>query len=329
MAAMAMTQPAFEDAEAALQALRRSPHHPGPVEMLFLISDAVHATLDVEGIAELLPKRLAEEFRAETCAMVLPDEKGDLHVRGATSEAVPMALIRQVIQSRKAVLLPEPTDQTRRPSMAAPLLRGDRSFGALYLDAAAPSWNEHDLALLAAVAAQTAAAVENARLFEQAAINPLSRVYWPLFFRTRLEEEIRLHRDRSAAMGLLLCDVDNLADKNDIYGRPVGDRIIVETAALVKRLVPGAPIGRMPPGNRFAAVLPGLAEDAALSKAKDVRLAVENHEFNANDEPMRCTVSVGVAGVKPGEPVETLLKRVEDALQAAKRSGRNRVEQAR
>ena len=99
MSPMATTMPAFEDAEAALQALRRNPHHPGPVEMLFLITDSLHSSLDVEAIAEQLPGRLAREFRAETGAVVLPDGQGGLHVRGASADAVPMELIRQVMQS--------------------------------------------------------------------------------------------------------------------------------------------------------------------------------------------------------------------------------------
>ena len=171
---MATTLPAFENAEAAVHALRRSPLHPGPIEMLYLITGSLHASLDVEEIAERLRLRLAEEFRAETCAVVLPDEKGSLQVRGA--DTIPLELIHQIIQSGKAVFLPEPTTQTPRPVLAAPVIRQDRCLGALYLDAPSPSWTEHDLALLAAIAAETATALENARLFEQAAINPLSRL---------------------------------------------------------------------------------------------------------------------------------------------------------
>ncbi|HXX95477.1 MAG TPA: diguanylate cyclase, partial [Planctomycetota bacterium] len=81
-------------------------------------------------------------------------------------------------------------------------------------------------------------------------------------------------------------------------------------------------------GGVFAALLPAAGAAEARSLGEDVRRAIEEHPFNMQDEPIRTTVSIGVAALRPGEVPAGLLKRAEDALAAAKRAGRNRVEVA-
>ncbi|RPH48149.1 MAG: diguanylate cyclase, partial [Planctomycetota bacterium] len=50
--------------------------------------------------------------------------------------------------------------------------------------------------------------------------------------------------------------------------------------------------------------------------------------FNAPDQPIRCTMSIGVAGLGPEEKPGSLIKRADAALYLAKNTGRNKVEVA-
>jgi two-component system cell cycle response regulator len=61
--------------------------------------------------------------------------------------------------------------------------------------------------------------------------------------------------------------------------------------------------------------------------AERLRLAVADEPFVLQDSRYRLpvTVSIGLAVTAPGEGLDALLKRADDALYAAKNGGRNRV----
>jgi len=106
----------------------------------------------------------------------------------------------------------------------------------------------------------------------------------------------------------------------------VGDVILREAAAVLRQRVPAPGFAARYGGEEFVAVLPGIPADRAADLAQDIRLAVEEHPFNAGDEPIRCTVSIGVAALGSPDDAGALIKRSDAALYAAKRRGRNRVE---
>jgi diguanylate cyclase (GGDEF)-like protein len=62
---------------------------------------------------------------------------------------------------------------------------------------------------------------------------------------------------------------------------------------------------------------------AARNAADKLRLAIAGHHFCTDD---KLTVSFGVITVEPQDDLNSLLKRVDDALYLAKERGRNRVE---
>ena len=75
-------------------------------------------------------------------------------------------------------------------------------------------------------------------------------------------------------------------------------------------------------GEEFIAVLPGTEVDGALRCAERVRDAVARDPV---DPGLLITVSAGVAEYRRGESIPELLTRADQAMYAAKRSGRNRV----
>jgi len=75
-------------------------------------------------------------------------------------------------------------------------------------------------------------------------------------------------------------------------------------------------------------ILPGASLDGARQLAERLRRAVSQMPVqDALGQPVRVTVSIGVASFDPETPVsEALLTRVDEALYRAKALGRNRVE---
>ena len=70
-------------------------------------------------------------------------------------------------------------------------------------------------------------------------------------------------------------------------------------------------------------LLPGQEQERARRIAERLRGAVETHAFEGVDRPV--TASFGVAEYAPEAGLDSLLKVVDQALYAAKESGRNRV----
>ncbi|MFO0986818.1 MAG: diguanylate cyclase [Alphaproteobacteria bacterium] len=148
--------------------------------------------------------------------------------------------------------------------------------------------------------------------------------YFELLARARHERAL----PGAAAQGegpfaLLLVDVDRFKDINDRLGHAVGDvalRMVAErllghvrTSDMVVR------IG----GEEFVVLMPGADLRTAETVAERLRAVIEEKPFALGPEPLRVTVSIGVAegAVAPAE----LLKDADLALYASKRKGRNCV----
>jgi diguanylate cyclase (GGDEF)-like protein len=129
--------------------------------------------------------------------------------------------------------------------------------------------------------------------------------------------------DQRRPLSVLMIDVDNFKAYNDAHGHLEGD---VQLRGIAQRLNqlhdPQRELLARYGGEEFALLLPGVHQSEALRRAEAIRAAVA-----ASDAGM--TVSIGVAGFVPDVQVEPdkLLRRADAALYAAKRAGRNRVEE--
>lgn len=128
--------------------------------------------------------------------------------------------------------------------------------------------------------------------------------------------------DQRRPLSVLMIDVDHFKAYNDAHGHLEGD---VQLRGIAQRLAqqcdPQRELLARYGGEEFALLLPGVALEEAARRAETIRAAISSSDVGM-------TVSVGVAGFLPTlqtEP-ETLLRRADAALYAAKRAGRNRVE---
>ena len=81
-------------------------------------------------------------------------------------------------------------------------------------------------------------------------------------------------------------------------------------------------------GEEFAVVMPGTDRETARQLAERLRNQMMRLDFTPSEgRPFRVTISLGIAtSDSEGEPFVELMRRADDALYAAKRKGRNRVE---
>jgi diguanylate cyclase (GGDEF)-like protein len=229
-----------------------------------------------------------------------------------------MAVIIGGQRTERGAALPEAAPLT------ADLLHGGLVLGAVELRRRAP-FRSDDAALLKALAAHAAAAIHNAQLVEHATADRGTKLRNRQSFEARLERELASHRATDRHLALLVCEIDNFKDKVDVYGDAVGNRLRSETAQLLQNHAGGI-TGRLA-GELFVALLSGAGD--ARGRAEELRRAVEQFAFNAPEEPIQATVSVGVAALQKEDSPESIVRRATDALHAAQRAGRNRVELAR
>lgn len=121
---------------------------------------------------------------------------------------------------------------------------------------------------------------------------------------------------------LLMADADRFKDINDRFGHTVGDATLRRIGkAILAGLRPGDLLARYG-GEEFSVLLADVDEKAAIEVADRLRRQVA--ESAAEGAPP-CTMSVGVAGLRPHEPFEALVARADAALFRAKDAGRDRV----
>jgi diguanylate cyclase (GGDEF)-like protein/PAS domain S-box-containing protein len=130
-------------------------------------------------------------------------------------------------------------------------------------------------------------------------------------------------------LSLLLIDADQFKSYNDTYGHPRGDSCLKQIAEAAQDVVgrPGDLVARYG-GEEFAIVLPDTDDIGAMQIAGEICEALRRRRLPHSVNPYGfVTISVGCATVVPGlgQHVETLVQAADEALYAAKQSGRNRV----
>jgi diguanylate cyclase (GGDEF)-like protein/putative nucleotidyltransferase with HDIG domain len=137
------------------------------------------------------------------------------------------------------------------------------------------------------------------------------------------EELLQRYLDRADSEGtpvtLCLIDLDNFKGINDLFGHPVGDRVLAQVAARLRRGGEAFRLG----GDEFALLLPGrnAEEGKAIAQTVTRRIAEAKYEHGG-----AVTVSAGVASYPQDDLDRAELVRVADkALYSAKGHGKARV----
>jgi two-component system, cell cycle response regulator len=129
-------------------------------------------------------------------------------------------------------------------------------------------------------------------------------------------------------VAILMFDIDHFKAVNDTYGHAVGDEVLREVANRTNRNLRNFDLVARYGGEEFIVVMPDTDRDAAYAVAERLRRRIGEETFavTAQVAEITVTVSIGVAVVDgTGDTADAILKRADDALYQAKRSGRNRT----
>jgi diguanylate cyclase (GGDEF)-like protein len=144
-------------------------------------------------------------------------------------------------------------------------------------------------------------------------------------FYTALTPWIALARRPGMPTALIVLNLDQFKRVNDSYGHSAGDLVLKAMVDVCKKqLRDSDQMGRLG-GAEFAILLPRTALEDALMVAERIRSAVAEQPVKAEKAIINLTASLGVTTIRAEDSTVSLFKRADEALQAAKQGGRNRV----
>ncbi len=188
------------------------------------------------------------------------------------------------------------------------------------------------LFIFSAVFAFIIANKERFHFFQLATRDGLTGLYVIRHFKIILAEAIVKARKVSEPLAVILIDIDNFKKVNDTYGHQAGDMILrgtaqnVESSVRYKRSTKDMDYVARYGGEEIIVLLrKSNLTDAAFKVAERIRATVEQTKYESEGQTISPTISLGVSSLQPGDTIDSLIRRADEALYRAKKQGKNRV----
>ena len=160
-----------------------------------------------------------------------------------------------------------------------------------------------------------------------AVTDALTGLYNRRYFERHLNLMLGKAQEQGRDLALMILDIDHFKAVNDTHGHDIGDAVLREFAARLKRNIRGVDLACRFGGEEFVVLMPDTDFGQADAVAERVRQSIAEKTFEVGTaRPLVVTVSVGVSlNESVVDTPEGLIKRADVALYRAKREGRNRV----
>jgi len=140
-----------------------------------------------------------------------------------------------------------------------------------------------------------------------------------------LVREIANMRRKNTSLSLALLDIDNFKKLNDRLGHKTGDDALIHLVTVVREsLRPMDTLSRYG-GEEFVILIPDTPLEEAIKAVTRLQRELTKNFFLTGNEKILITFSAGVAELTPDESGADAIKRADQAMYLAKRSGKNRV----
>jgi diguanylate cyclase (GGDEF)-like protein len=223
-----------------------------------------------------------------------------------------------------------------RAVIGVPLMYGDRVLGVMSVQSSQPNaYTAHQVQLMETIAAQSAIAIENARLNGELQLLSITDGLTGAFIFRHLMELGPLEFAKAIRHGrplsLLFFDIDHFRDFNTNFGHATGNEVLRRVVDQASKCIREIDLFARYGGEEFVIVLPETPPEEALIVAERVRAAIESLRIHVQGrtESLGVTISIGVASTTPdSNGFQHLVDAANNAERKAKENGRNRVETA-
>jgi diguanylate cyclase (GGDEF)-like protein len=160
----------------------------------------------------------------------------------------------------------------------------------------------------------------------QAQTDPLTGSLNRRAFLSRGTRLLKRHAYKRAPLCLLFLDLDHFKSLNDRFGHSGGDDVLTSFVGVVSACIRPTDFLFRIGGEEFCCLLPDTTTEQAHRVAERIRHQFEMTTVHVAGTPVRATASLGIASTDAfGYEFDTLMRRADMAVYAAKRAGRNRV----
>jgi diguanylate cyclase (GGDEF)-like protein/putative nucleotidyltransferase with HDIG domain len=166
------------------------------------------------------------------------------------------------------------------------------------------------------------------QLQAEARVDPKTGLYNARHFAAVMQEELGRAQRFQRPLSLIMCDLDLLRDINNTYGHLAGDAVLRGIADVFRQQLRHYDVPARFGGEEFSLLLPETPPEQAFEIAERIRRAVAARRFEVetSSEPIRATISMGVAAYpRDGADANELVHQADLAVYRAKLQGRNRV----
>ncbi|MBN1472028.1 MAG: diguanylate cyclase [Syntrophaceae bacterium] len=216
--------------------------------------------------------------------------------------------------------------------LCTPFMNKGVLTGILYMenDLSVDAFTPERLEILRTISTQAAISIENARLFELATTDGLTKLYVHRYFQLLLDKEMQRSSRHHKHFALIMMDIDNFKSFNDTYGHQLGDTVLRNVARTIKNTVRTDDVAARYGGEEFIVILPETNTQQALIAAEKIRANVAAIEIPHESKKLRVTISLGVSTFPEHagdifESKEALIQASDTALYASKHRGKNCV----
>ncbi len=144
----------------------------------------------------------------------------------------------------------------------------------------------------------------------------------------RLDEELGRSKRFNAPMSCLMIDIDYFKPINDNFGHQIGDKMLVQMAVFLKKLIRSTDLIGRYGGDEFLLILSATEQSGALTLAERIRQKIANKKFRLTPKiSISNTLSIGITSypVNQAKTTADIIHLADKALYQAKGDGRNCV----
>ena len=317
------------------------------LEAINAIARQTTAVLEISELLKQVCSLVLESFGGDHASVLLFEDER-LVLRAHQGRLTPLlklgdelalgeGLVAQAVGSRKAIVAmdmrtaPEHSTGFRETASAVclPLVSFGQVLGALVLESAScDAFVPEDVNVLESVTDICATAIQNARHFDRvrqlAYMDGVTGIFNRRYFELRIGEELARSGRHSLAFSVIMVDIDHFKQLNDEFGHLLGDEVLRQVSGILEQQLRKSDVLCRYGGEEFAIITPETALESAVAVADKLRRMVESWHFPG--VARRVTISAGVAEFPTqGDTRDEVVKSADEALYAAKQSGRNRV----
>ena len=221
-----------------------------------------------------------------------------------------------------------------KSAMVVPLNSKNKLIGIIYLEHIKDGYfTTENARYMNTLAVAIRLSLENAKLYakleEMALMDGLTGLYNRMFFNKEMRNCMDNYKKFRLPFVLAILDIDHFKSVNDTFGHLTGDILLKEISDLIKLGVRKDDIVCRYGGEEFAIIFRSTSDMSSIrNRLEDLRIRISAHSINCGQETVSVTCSFGAVCCTMFDlyiQAEDIIKRADDALYEAKKSGRNKV----